>query len=521
LINDRFGHVIVSFHLILSLIRIFFVSFGQTISHSANILNKTQIMPSTYQLVITLKDVKPTVWRRINVDSDMKLSDFHYVLQTTMGWTNSHLHQFVKDGLNYTEKMPDNDSWEDGVDVDYKKFRIADLLKKEKDHIEYIYDFGDYWRHDIELVSLFSQEVALKKPACLDGARHCPNEDSGGAHGYNDLQRILKNTKHPEYEEYLTWAGKDFDPDWFDAAQVSEELKNKRFGVKTWEEGLRINPFGKGDEKIEHCEGFSAVEMNALVMTPFENPSPLKMIPVSKDDLKNVPILNLSLFLLDIIERENTLKLTTSGRLPIKVVNEMYHTGFVKNRYMEIRQNRVKNLREEDDLSFELTRTLLVASGVIKKINNKLSLTKKGEKLKKNNELLFRHLLSFYGLKYDWFMHDALGFNEIGNYGFAYSLVLLGMYGQEKRLDNFYAEKYFKAFPWLMDCTNFSRYMSQKEYSYFCYSFRSVNVFMNIFGLAHVEEVHQTTPVFTSETYLCKTELFEKLFIIMKNRSLK
>jgi len=427
-----------------------------------------------------------------------------------MGWTNSHLHQFVKDGLHYSEKMPDNDYWEEGVDVDYKKIRIADLLKKKQDQIEYIYDFGDYWRHDIELESILLQEAALKKPVCLDGARHCPREDSDGADGYNDLQQILKNTKHPEYEDYITWAGADFDPDLFDAPQVSELLKSKRFGVKTWKEVLRINPFGKSEEKLEYCEGFSALEMNALVMTPFEYPSPLRMNQLTKDDLNNVPILNLSKFLLDVIEREKALKLTSSGCLPMKVVNDMYHAGFVKSRYLEIRLSHIKNLKENDDISFELTRTLLEASGVIKKSNNKLSLTKNGEKLINDDVLLFLHLLTYYGMKYDWSAHDGFGPNEIGSYGFAYSLVLLGLYGKEKHLDYFYADKYFKAFPWLLDDSNLSLYMSQEKYSYYCYSFRSVEVFMTVFGLAHVEQEHHTP--FSSEENLYKTDLFDKMF---------
>lgn len=228
--------------------------------------------------------------------------------------------------------------------------------------------------------------------------------------------------------------------------------------------------------------------------------------------MKNIPILNLSKILLDVIEREKELKLTKSGYLPVKVVNELYHAGVIQNKYNETRLNRAKTIREEDDMAFVLTRSLLEASGVIKKRNNKLSLTRSGEKLNANEEQLLHHLLSFYGLKYDWSIQDGYGSNEIGSYGFAYSLVLLGLYGVEKRADQFYAEKYFKAFPWLMNNTNYSRYMSKEENSYSCYSYRTVNIFLFFFGLAHIEEVHQLKPVYSSETDLTKTDLFDKMF---------
>jgi len=49
-----------------------------------------------YQIKITLNDTKPPIWRRFLVESNVKLPDLHKIIQTVMGWTNSHLHQFDK-----------------------------------------------------------------------------------------------------------------------------------------------------------------------------------------------------------------------------------------------------------------------------------------------------------------------------------------------------------------------------------------------------------------------------------------
>jgi Plasmid pRiA4b ORF-3-like protein len=43
-----------------------------------------------YQLKITLADIKPPIWRRVQV-KDGSLSKLHAVIQVVMGWTNSHL----------------------------------------------------------------------------------------------------------------------------------------------------------------------------------------------------------------------------------------------------------------------------------------------------------------------------------------------------------------------------------------------------------------------------------------------
>jgi hypothetical protein len=61
-------------------------------------------------------------------------------------------------------------------------------------------------------------------PICIGGARACPPEDCGGIWGYEQLVEVLKNPKHPEYQEKLEWAGDDFDPERFDLDEVNRDL---------------------------------------------------------------------------------------------------------------------------------------------------------------------------------------------------------------------------------------------------------------------------------------------------------
>ena len=53
-----------------------------------------------YQFNITLLDSAPAIWRRIEV-GDCTLDKLHEHIQTAMGWTNSHLHQFEIKGERY------------------------------------------------------------------------------------------------------------------------------------------------------------------------------------------------------------------------------------------------------------------------------------------------------------------------------------------------------------------------------------------------------------------------------------
>jgi len=183
-----------------------------------------------YRIKIALKESKPRIWRRLLVQPDLLLSDFHKIIQTSMGWTNSHLHQFIKNQTYYSMRMPENDLWDEMNDVDYKKMKISDLLKNEKEKITYEYDFGDSWYHDVILEKILPVDEKLKYPVCLAGKMNCPPEDCGGVWGYSDMLEILKQPDHEEYDSYIEWLGGPFDPEHFDKDIVNEMLREEDFG---------------------------------------------------------------------------------------------------------------------------------------------------------------------------------------------------------------------------------------------------------------------------------------------------
>ena len=60
-----------------------------------------------YQFKVTLLDIKPAIWRRIQVP-DCTLADLHEYIQAAFGWWNYHLHQFDIDGERYGPPAPDD-----------------------------------------------------------------------------------------------------------------------------------------------------------------------------------------------------------------------------------------------------------------------------------------------------------------------------------------------------------------------------------------------------------------------------
>lgn len=183
-----------------------------------------------YQIQISLIGSKPKIWRRVLIQSDLLLSDFHKVIQTSMGWTNSHLHQFIKDEIFYSERLPDDITREEMSNVDYVNMKVSDLLRKEEDRIIYEYDFGDGWNHDLILEKILPGDNELEFPICLAGKMNCPPEDCGGIRGYSDILEILKDTDHEEYESYIVWLGGKFNPAYFNIRKVNKLLLSKEYG---------------------------------------------------------------------------------------------------------------------------------------------------------------------------------------------------------------------------------------------------------------------------------------------------
>lgn len=186
---------------------------------------------TAYQIKLELSGSKPKIWRRLIIPADMLLSDLHKVIQTAMGWTNSHLHMFVK-GKVMLEPAIDDD-FLDSPGIDYSGYTIDRLLVAVNDKIRYDYDFGDGWEHTITLEKVMNN-YDDKLPVCTDGALNCPPEDVGGIWGFQEFRKAIKNPSHPEHDMYTEWIGVHYNPEYFDLDEINELLQEDNFGVFEW-----------------------------------------------------------------------------------------------------------------------------------------------------------------------------------------------------------------------------------------------------------------------------------------------
>ena len=177
-----------------------------------------------YQLKVTLRDIQPPIWRRIQVWDDTTLSQLHRILQIAVGWENYHLHEFHI-GRRVCG-MPDPDGLDERPVIDDRRQRVRQVLPQVGTPFEYVYDFGDNWRHELLLESVVLPEPGQQYPRCLAGERSGPPEDVGGSFGYANYLDAIADPNHEEHENMLEWRG-PFDPEIFSLAAVNRRLQKK------------------------------------------------------------------------------------------------------------------------------------------------------------------------------------------------------------------------------------------------------------------------------------------------------
>mgnify|MGYP001560037345 CR=1 FL=1 len=148
----------------------------------------------------------------------------HQVIQLAIGWTDSHLHQFVIEGRHYS--LPSPDDYEPVIDE--RRHKLSQIALEEKYKFVYEYDFGDGWEHEILVEKILAPETGVKYPVCIKGKRACPPEDVGGAWGYEAFLQAINDPQHEEHASFIEWVGPDFDAEAFDLEEINQELKRMK-----------------------------------------------------------------------------------------------------------------------------------------------------------------------------------------------------------------------------------------------------------------------------------------------------
>ena len=176
-----------------------------------------------YAIKVTLLDTSPPVWRRILVRRDITLRNLHRTLQTAMGWTDSHLHQFVLPRQKFSHPR-----YGVGTKIaDESRTKLGELIWTVGARLLYEYDFGDAWQHELLLEEVLLGDESFQQ-TCVAGERHCPPEDCGGSPGFAELLEAFQDPNHPEHGNVVEWLGEDFAPEFLATEEINRRLRRQK-----------------------------------------------------------------------------------------------------------------------------------------------------------------------------------------------------------------------------------------------------------------------------------------------------
>lgn len=286
------------------------------------------------KLKITLKGIRPPVWRRVLVSEDMNLLQLHDLIKAVFGWWDYHLHLFEIARMKFVNTL----DWEEDGDQyqDDSRAKLGDLIPRfvpEGGKFIYIYDMGDYWEHEILVEKILPDNDKQKTPMLLAGRRNCPPEDVGGTWGYENFLEAIQDTQHPEHESFLEWIGGDFDPEAFDPEEINRNLSSQLRQAhlernSTWQTGLLYADF------------MSAVRSDWTRSITSEERVAVCELPLRRDMVN----------LLSYLHEHNVKGTKATGNFPLKHVRAI-SAGFVHPPVLDQKiGDRVYKLRSEDEV---------------------------------------------------------------------------------------------------------------------------------------------------------------------------
>ncbi len=259
-----------------------------------------------YQIKVTLKYIRPPIWRRIQVPANITLAKLHDILQIAMGWEGYHLHLFSIGEADYGDPQDDETGFHSILSE--KRYRLNQVIPGEGTRFTYEYDFGDSWDHELLVEKILPPEPGAAYPRCLKGKRACPPEDVGGVWGYAGFLEAIQDPDHPEHEEMLDWIGGEFDPEEFDLDLVNRALRNMGKPAKGLE--VELESLEPGEQEIDHLFPNLRSWIEHITQDQVDT---LASLPVRRD------MVNLLTYLRD----QRVTGTPSTGNFPLKAVREI------------------------------------------------------------------------------------------------------------------------------------------------------------------------------------------------------
>ena len=118
-------------------------------------------------------------------------------------------------------------------------------------------------------------------------------------------------------------------------------------------------------QPIPEFDGYSTYEMAWILFNPIQPDSPMQLNPLTEDLIRRIPMLNVALFLMNMLHDSGEIKLTATGNLPLKLVKAMHEMAQVPDERLDTGMSKIRS--QQDVILVDLLRALLDFARLTKK----------------------------------------------------------------------------------------------------------------------------------------------------------
>ncbi|MEC3909422.1 plasmid pRiA4b ORF-3 family protein [Sphingobium sp. CR2-8] len=131
------------------------------------------------------------------------MKTLYLTIQAVMLFENYHLFRFDVGDAYYGIRF--DDDYVDPPTRDADNILLGKLVESGITAFTYTYDFGDDWRHSVEIEVVRPADPLMDYPRFVDGERRTPPEDVDGIPGFEERLDAMANPRHPARKSMLEW----------------------------------------------------------------------------------------------------------------------------------------------------------------------------------------------------------------------------------------------------------------------------------------------------------------------------
>ncbi|MFW0793255.1 plasmid pRiA4b ORF-3 family protein [Gordonia sp. CPCC 205515] len=156
--------------------------------------------PYVFRVRVELDDAEPSIWRTLELRSEMTLDLVHRAIQGAFGWLDYHLYRFALGGDPFgrtSELFLCDFDYLEGDDGEPALFvQLDETMHDPGDVLTYVYDYGDHWALTLRLESVVPLTHDAPLAICVDGDRAAPPEDCGHLTSAEELAAVVADPAH-------------------------------------------------------------------------------------------------------------------------------------------------------------------------------------------------------------------------------------------------------------------------------------------------------------------------------------